>query len=219
MLMEENETKATHYIDLRRETNSSVRQELNKLYASKGVILRSTPPTRDQSGHKPLELKVSTFLHRYRSHNSLSEHGISPSISHPWFSPLQRLKNIDLCQGTWWKIWIPGCVALGIFGIPRGMTAGSVLHYLQKIPLPLNWKIKIKNLMVLFGEEATAVNPLGPCLNGPPGGETLSLAQFSCEEDARMFWSLCETGVLMLYGHRLSCYPDPSGYRVFGEVV
>lgn len=78
-------------------------------------------------------------------------------------------------------------------------------------------EIRISELSLLFGDETFAVNPL--CLRESSGSaQTLALAEFETEREARMFWALCSAGAMKTYGHRVACVPDPSGYRTFGEV-
>jgi hypothetical protein len=73
------------------------------------------------------------------------------------------------------------------------------------------------NVTILFGDEFHALNFL-PITKTFPGGETLASAYFSNTESAHTFWCLCNSGIFKVYGHCLNCYPDPSGYRIFGEV-
>lgn len=104
----------------------------------------------------------------------------------------------------------------------------------------------IVNLVLLFGDETTCLNPLSPDSsshdlyyssrpNGPVcfaypsiqvkaqataalSGLALASCEFETEDDAQLFWSWSSAGRIKLYGHTITSTPDPSGFRVFGEV-
>lgn len=64
------------------------------------------------------------------------------------------------------------------------------------------------------------MNPLSPPLPGYSALSGLALAsiELASEADAQLFWTWANADRIRMYGHTLRATPDPSGFRVFGEV-
>lgn len=89
---------------------------------------------------------------------------------------------------------------------------------------------KITNLVLLFGDENKCLNPLSAsCMPDSKAttnksqattltGLALASVEFESEVDAQLFWSWSAAGRIKIYGHTLGATPDPSGFRVLGEV-
>lgn len=143
------------------------------------------------------------------------------TASTPWLSPFQMLKDLDLCSGLWGHTWPEGACRVSLCGLPRSVSKEDLIVAMRNIPCPIgvSHELQFSMLTLLFGDEPFAVNPLAPIARGPRCGQSLAVAEFSTEQEARLFWALCAAGTLKVYGHRVGCLPDPSGYCTFGEAV